>query len=79
MTLIIALPHAARIHWGRNGWQNVADGETQDSGLGLHGFVVTDDALSHAHRIDFTFRWHNTQNWVGKDFHIAVDGGDHQG
>ena len=79
MTLIIALPRAARIHWGQDGWQNVADGETQNSGLGLHGFVVTDDALSHARRIDFTFRWHDTQNWVGKDFHIAVDSGNHQG
>ena len=37
MTLIIALPRAATIHWGVNGWQNIGDGETQATGLGLHG------------------------------------------
>jgi glucoamylase len=38
MALIIALPRAARIHWGTNGWQNAADDETQDAGLGLLRF-----------------------------------------
>jgi glucoamylase len=73
--LIIALPRAARIHWGVNGWQNVADGDTQDTGLGLHGLELGAAALSHAHRIDFTFQWCNTQQWVQKDFHVVIDGG----
>jgi glucoamylase len=72
MTLIVALPRAARIHWGVNGWQNVSDGETQDTGLGLHGFELCTDALSHAHCIDFTFQWRDTQGWVRRDFHVAV-------
>jgi len=72
-TLIVALPRAARIHWGINGWQNVADSETQDNGLGLHGFAFSTDALSHAHCIDFTFQWRDTLGWVHKDFHVAID------
>jgi glucoamylase len=74
MALIIALPRAARIHWGTNGWQNVADGETQDTGLGLHGFELGAAALSHARCINFTFQWRDTQGWVGKDFKVAIDG-----
>ena len=48
MALIVALPRGARVHWGVNGWQDVADGETQDTGLGLHGFELGAAALSHA-------------------------------
>jgi glucoamylase len=71
--LFIALPRAARIHWGTNGWQNAADGETQDAGLGLHGFEIGAAALAEARSIDFTFAWRDTQNWVGRDFHVVVD------
>jgi glucoamylase len=74
MALIIALPRAARIHWGTNGWQGVADGETCDSGLGLQGFEVGTAALTEARSIDFTFQWRDTQDWVGEDFHVAIDG-----
>ncbi|MGA3403758.1 MAG: glycoside hydrolase family 15 protein [Acetobacteraceae bacterium] len=78
MALIIALPRTARIHWGTNGWQNVADGETQDTGLGLHGFEVGAAALSRARCIDFTFQWRDTQDWVRKDFHVAIDRGNQE-
>ena len=77
MALIIALPRAARIHWGMNGWQNVADGETQPSGLGLHSFEIGATALSQACSIDFTLQWQATQDWLGKDFHVAIDDDNH--
>ena len=57
-----------------NGWQNVADGETQDTGLGLHGFELGAAALSHAFCVNFTFQWCDTKGWVGKDFHVAIEG-----
>ncbi len=72
--LVIGLPRAARVHWGIDGWQNIADGDTQDTGLGLHGFELSAAALSHAHDIDFTIQWRDTQDWLGEDLHIAVDG-----
>jgi glucoamylase len=74
IALIIALPRPARIHWGTNGWQNAADGETQDVGLGLSGFEIGAAALSQARSINFTFQWRDTQDWVGKDFHVVIDG-----
>lgn len=74
--LIIALPRMARIHWGTNGWQNVTDGETQDTGLGLHGFELGAAALSRARSINFTFQWRDTQDWIRKDFRVAIDRGN---
>jgi glucoamylase len=73
MGLMIALPRAAKIHWGMNGWQDVADGETQESGLGLHGFDIAAAALSQARSLDFTFQWRDTQDWVRKDFHVIIE------
>jgi glucoamylase len=70
--LVIALPRPARVHWGLNGWQNIADGETQDSGLGLHGFELGAAALAGAASINFTVQWRATQEWLGRDFLIAI-------
>ncbi len=75
MTLIVALPRAARIHWGVDGWQSIADGETADTGLGLHALELDAAALADAHSVDFTFQWRGTGEWAGNDFHVAVAGG----
>jgi glucoamylase len=79
IALIVALPRPARIHWGMNGWQNLADGETWATGLGLHGFEIETAKLSNVCSIDFTFQWRDTQGWVGKDFHIVIDGDNRAG
>jgi glucoamylase len=73
MALTFALPRAARIHWGINGWQQIADGETRDTGLGLHSFELTARALLEAHRVDFTFQWRDTRDWVRKDYCVVVE------
>jgi hypothetical protein len=72
VALIIALPRAARIHWGINGWQHISDGETKNTGLGLHCLELDAGALSQVQQINFTFQWEDTQLWMRKDFHIAV-------
>jgi glucoamylase len=77
--LIIALPRAARLHWGTDGWQNIMDGETQESGLGLHRFDLDAATLAHARSVDFTVQWRDTQEWIGQDFHIAIDPHDGPG
>jgi glucoamylase len=72
VALVIALPRPALVHWGVNGWQNIADGETQDTGLGLHAFELSAAALADVHAINFTVQWHDDQAWVGQDFSITV-------
>ena len=70
--LIIALPRAARIHWGVNGWQNITDNETADTGLGIHSFELNIAVLSQARRTDFTFQWLDTGEWAHGDFHVTI-------
>jgi glucoamylase len=77
MALIIVLPRAALIHWGMNGWNNAADRETVDSGLGLHSLEISAAALSQASSISFTFQWQDTQDWAGKNFEVAIERGPH--
>jgi glucoamylase len=72
MALIVALPRAARLHWGINGWQNIADGETTDSGLGLQYLELGAAALADAHSINFTVQWRDSREWIGRDFVVAV-------
>ena len=71
-TLMLALPRSARVHWGVDGWQGVADGATTDTELGLHAFTFPAAALAKAHVVDFTVQWSDTQAWAGADFHIAI-------
>ncbi len=70
--LVVAVPRAARIRWGVNGWQNPVDGDTGDTGLGLHAFEIGAAALSEARVVDFTFQWRDNEEWAGRDFHVAV-------
>ncbi len=70
--LTIALPRPARVHWGVDGWQNIADGETQDTGVGMHAIELPAASFAHANRIDFTMQWLDTQAWQRQDFHVAV-------
>ncbi|MEO7938830.1 MAG: glycoside hydrolase family 15 protein [Burkholderiaceae bacterium] len=71
-TLCLALPHGASVHYGSNGWQDVADCPTQDSGLALHIAVLPTAALAAASRIDFTVYWSDTGVWDGHDHHVDV-------
>src|ERR1019366_3995163 len=67
-TLLIALPGSARVRWGIDDWQNTADADTTDADLGLHVLEISAALLAAARRVDFTFQWHDSQGWVGKDF-----------
>ncbi len=71
-TLMIAAPRSAHVHWGVNGWQEIAESETRDTGLGLHVFELDLSGLEHVRRVDFTLQWSDTSEWVGADFHIDV-------
>ncbi len=72
IALIIALPRPARVHWGVDGWRNITDAETQDTGLGLHGVELDAATLSDAQSINFTVQWRSAQDWIGQDFLVAI-------
>lgn len=71
-SLIIAVDRPARIHWGVNGWQNIADIETTTTELGLHIVTLSEDVLANARKVDFTFQWHADLTWIGRNFDIEI-------
>ncbi len=70
--LRICLPAPALVHWGTDGWRNVTDMPTRETGLGLHMVELPTDALRPGQRLDFTFRWTRDGHWQGQDYTIEV-------
>jgi len=71
-TLILMLPGNARVHWGVNGWNNVQDSITEDSGLAVHSVELDVRLLSAGDTIQFTFFWLETQTWEGRDYEVSI-------
>jgi len=73
--LAIALPEPAIVHWGRDGWNDIQDLGTDDSGLGFHVAVVPTIGLASGTKIDFTWRARDSGEWYGRDYHLDIIGG----
>jgi glucoamylase len=68
----VCLPKPGVVHWGLDGWTDVADTETRDTGLGLHAADLDLRGLAPGRHVDFTWRGREPGNWVGRDFRIEV-------
>lgn len=73
-TLALAAP--ARVRWGVNGWRNVRDDDTRDTGLGVHAVDLPIDALEAGDAVQFTFYWHGLETWEGRDYEVRIMGGN---
>ncbi len=71
-TLMLMLREPALVHWGIDGWQNVADVETQDTGLGVHVAELQTKTLKPGQTIQFTFYWKDRQAWEGENYNVMV-------
>ena len=69
--LAVALPEPALVHWGRDGWQMVADTPTTDTGLGFHVAALGTATLPPGSRIQFTWRRPGGE-WAGRDVTVQV-------
>ena len=59
------LLHApARVHWGRNGWQDIADVDTQDWGL-AHIAALPTTLLNPGDTLEFTLYWPDDRAMAG--------------
>jgi glucoamylase len=74
--LAIALPRPAVVHWGREGWREVADQPTRDSGLGFQVATLDVGRLPPGERVDFTWQWQETGAWQGRDYRVAIQPAD---
>jgi glucoamylase len=71
--LAIALPRPAVVHWGYQGWGRVADQPTYDSGLGFYIAELDLDLAEDAEQINFTWRWTDSDTWVGQDYLVSAE------
>ena len=64
-------PEPAVVHWGINGWQNLADVATENWGLG-HVALISTAKFKVGDLIDFTIYWPNRDVWQNEDFQITL-------
>jgi glucoamylase len=69
--LRIHLLDHATVHWGLNGWKDVQNSDTTDTGLGLYFADLDLSRLNKGDRVNFTFQWRGGR-WEGKDFEIKI-------
>ena len=62
----------ARVHWGTNGWHDVANAETRDTGLGIHVADLPTEKLPAGTVVDFTFYWPQAGRWENTDFQVQL-------
>jgi glucoamylase len=70
--LAVALCEPAIVHWGHDGWWDVADTPTVDSGLGFHVAALPTATLPAGGRVDFTWRSPATGDWAGQDHSVRI-------
>jgi glucoamylase len=69
--LRLLMPEPAVVHWGTNGWRDLADVPTDDWGLGHVARLPTMGLVAGDH-IDFTFYWTARAQWEGENFQVEV-------
>jgi glucoamylase len=70
--LLVCSPRPASVHFGRDGWETVADVETEPTGLGVHVAELPVKGLAAGHSVELTLQWRDTGEWLGRDFQIRV-------
>jgi glucoamylase len=73
--LAVALTEPAIVHWGHNGWGDVQDVPTRDTGLGFHVAELDTAGFPSATQIDFTWRGADPDGWCGSDYAVVVSAG----
>ena len=70
--LYVAMKAPARVHLGTNGWQDIGDIDTEDTGLGVHVAKLPTEGLKVGDSIQFTFFWPESGNWEGRDYEVMI-------
>jgi glucoamylase len=70
--LWLCLLRPARVHHGHDGWHDVADIDTTDSGLMLHVAPLPTLGLGAGARVEFTLYWIADGAWEGTDHCVEI-------
>jgi glucoamylase len=64
----------AAVVWGVNGWQQVREQHTIDTGCGVYVADLATAALPTDGSVEFTFFWVDEERWEQTDFRVFVTG-----
>ena len=67
--LRVQAPGSFRLHWTVDEWQTVQDTDSSGTILGVE---YVDIPTAGRKRIQFTFFWHATDSWEGRDYEVEV-------
>lgn len=70
--LRVELPMPATVRWTSDGWSNMHDQATGDTGLGVHAAEIPTEALAAGAQMVFTWFFHEGGAWSGSDVHLPV-------
>ena len=70
--LTLCLGAAARVRFGLDGWQGIAEATTVPGGLGLHVVDLPTAALRTGQRVDFALYWVDAAAWDVRDYAVQV-------
>jgi glucoamylase len=70
--LRLELPAAGVVHWTFSQWQDAADSDTHDSGLGTHFVDLDTSSLDAGRSVVFTVFWKDGERWEHTDFTVKV-------
>ena len=68
----LALMASASVHWGVNGWKDLIDSNTHDTGLGIHIVELPISGLKVGETFQFTCYWLEHKAWEGQDYEVQI-------
>jgi glucoamylase len=71
-TLRLETLMSATVHWSGDGWRNIHDTLTKDTGLGVHCADLMTEHLSAGGTLEFTFYWTEAGRWENTNFAITI-------
>ncbi len=63
----------ATVKWTSDNWATTHEHVTLDSGLGIFFTDLATSKLNYGKEILFTFFWHDSGNWEGKEFQLSIE------
>jgi glucoamylase len=64
---------SATVRWTTDNWNTIRNTNTLDSGIGIHFADLETENLEKGQSIEYTFYWHDSDNWEGKNFKLKIE------
>ncbi len=63
----------AVVHWTADGWRNIHQTATADTGLGIHVADLATQSIAGGEQLELTFFWPEARRWEATNFAIAIE------